>query len=284
MDEFKAGQEAVISIIINYGIYLSGLLIFVTWLVRTSLGTKALVNSVQRRTNMPVYMPFIPLLICFGGTTIIVGLTERIWPKLPEWQNTLINNLAMCLGTLTALATIIFLVRRHFSRGLKGLGLNVKTIPKDFGIAILNLLSVWPLLLFIVITTTYIGSLFMPDFELQQHYELEKIAEHSQIYLRVLIIITTIVIVPVFEELLFRGLFQTIIRSFIARPWASILLSSLLFTIVHSNASHWPALLALSVCIGYSYEKSGSLFRPIFIHMIFNATSVITVLARTTSL
>ena len=35
---------------------------------------------------------------------------------------------------------------------------------------------------------------------------------------------------------------------------------------------------SLSIGIGYSYEKSGSLFRPIFIHALFNATSIIATL------
>jgi membrane protease YdiL (CAAX protease family) len=43
---------------------------------------------------------------------------------------------------------------------------------------------------------------------------------------------------------------------------------------MHENPGHWPALFVLGVCLGYSYEKSGSLFRPIFIHLFFNVSSV----------
>jgi membrane protease YdiL (CAAX protease family) len=75
--------------------------------------------------------------------------------------------------------------------------------------------------------------------------------------------------------MLFRGLFQTMLRSISAKPWLSIAISSVLFALAHANAGHWPALFALSLCMGYSYEKSGSLLRPIFIHSLFNATSII---------
>ena len=106
-------------------------------------------------------------------------------------------------------------------------------------------------------------------------------------------------VVPLLEEMLFRGLFQTTIRSYIesfrslmvreSKPekeqakyingaWLAIVISSLLFTINHANAGHFPALFVLGVCLGYSYEKSGSLFRPVFIHAIFNAISVIATL------
>ena len=268
------------SVIINYGIYLLGVFIFVAWLIRTSLGTKSLINSVPRRTNMPIHLPFIPLLIWFGATLAVVAITEKIWPELPDWADTLINNLATCIGAIAAFAITLQLVRKHFSRRIKGLGLNVKTIPKDFGFAILNMLSVWPLLLLILLATVFIGKLFSPDFEIQRHEQLEQISEHSQIYVKILIFITTTAISPIFEELLFRGLFQTIIRSLTSKPWLSITLVSLLFTSIHANAEHWPALFVLSMCMGYSYEKSGSLFRPIFIHVIFNAISMITVMTQ----
>jgi membrane protease YdiL (CAAX protease family) len=81
-------------------------------------------------------------------------------------------------------------------------------------------------------------------------------------------------IAPTLEEMLFRGLFQSAIHSYTNRPWLSILLTSAIFAMVHSNPGHWPALAVLSVGLGYSYEKSGSLFRPIIIHALFNAASI----------
>jgi len=128
---------------------------------------------------------------------------------------------------------------------------------------------------------------------MKKHQELELILLHPQLELRVLIIITVIFVMPAFEELLFRGMFQTTVRSFLevspfsdrlrttaARSWLAIAISSGLFAAVHAYAGHWPALFALAVCMGYAYEKSGSLLRPIFIHSFFNATSIIATLTQ----
>ena len=60
--------------------------------------------------------------------------------------------------------------------------------------------------------------------------------------------------------------------------WLSIAAGAALFAIAHANTGHWPALFILGVCLGYAYEKSGSLLRPIFIHSIFNATMVVSAL------
>jgi membrane protease YdiL (CAAX protease family) len=264
------------TITIDFIIFLAGILLFGGWLLKTSLGRKALSDSVPRRNNMPPYLPFVPLFIWFGAISLAISVTEKLLPDLPDWQKAFLDNSILCIGEITAIAVIILLARASFARRLKGFGLNLRTIHKDFPAALLNLLSVWPLIATMIILTMHLGKLILgPDFEIQPHEELELIRAYSQLPVRVLIIVTAVAIVPVFEEMLFRGLFQTMLRSILLKPWPSIAISSGLFVLAHANAAHWPALFVLSVCMGYSYEKSGSLLRPIFIHSLFNATSII---------
>ncbi len=284
-------------------ICLAGAILFGGWLLKTSLGRKALANSVPRRNNMPVYLPFIPLFIWFGAVSVAIAITRELLPDLPDWQGVFLDNLILCIGAIAGMGIIIFLAEISFVRRLKGFGLNVRTIHKDFFVGVVNLLSVLPLVLLMIILTTLFGKLIWgQEFEMQQHQELELIRAYPQLPVRVLIIVTAAAIVPAFEEMLFRGLFQTMLRSFFAPhqvslgsrlfgagsrspaeptsartsngAWLSIAISSGLFTIVHPDMGHWPALFVLSLCLGYSYEKSGSLFRPIFIHSLFNALSI----------
>jgi len=258
---------------------IAGILLFGRWLLKTSFGRSALVDSVTRRNNMPLYLPFIPLFIWFGLLGLTLSITGKLLPDLAEWQEVLLVNISLCASSITTMVLIIVQVHFSFARRLKGFGLNLKKIHKDFFSAVLNLLTVWPIVMFALVTTIYLGELIWgQDFQMQQHEELESIALHPQISVRILIIVTAVVVVPVFEEMLFRGLFQTMFRSFTRRTWLSILMSSGLFATVHLNIEHWPALFVLAICMGYSYEKSGSLFRPIFIHSFFNAISIISVL------
>ena len=116
---------------------------------------------------------------------------------------------------------------------------------------------------------------------MQQHQQLEMITEYPQLPLRIMIVFLAVVIGPLLEEMLFRGFVQTAMRSFFNirnSAWPAIAASSVFFAIMHEDRGHWPALFVLGVCLGYSYEKSGSLFRPIFIHIFFNASSVATAL------
>jgi len=297
-------MEFAETITVMHLICLAGIILFARWLLKTSLGRKALADSVPRRNNMPVYLPFVPLFICFGTVWLIASITHRVFGDLQGWQSNFLDNVIICISELMAIVVIIFLARVHFARRLKGFGLNVKTIVKDFFAAFVNLLTVWPLITAAILLTIFFGEhIWGREYQMQQHQQLTMITEYPQLPLRIMIFIVAVVIASLFEEMLFRGLFQTTIRSYfeahiwspIARgtgqkdrvpasmhhsgtdrygAWAAILISSGLFAATHADTGHWPALFVLGICIGYAYEKSGSLFRPIFIHSFFNATNI----------
>jgi len=251
------------------------------WLLKTSLGRKSLVDSVPRRNNMPAYLPFLPLLIYLGFFPAAVEMTVLIIGDMPKWQKAFVENLVTIAGAIAIMVIILFLVRSSFARRLKGFGLNPRTIGKDFGIAAINYLSVWPVVMVMIILTIEAGKLFIgPDFKIEQHREIEFLTKHQQLPLIITVLFSAVIIAPIFEEMIFRGLFQTMLRSFSGKVWLSIIITSVFFVLTHKNLEHWPALFVLSVGMGYSYEKSGSLFRPIFIHAFFNATSVISTLTQ----
>ena len=257
-------------------IYLAGILLLGCWMLRTSFGGNALVDSQPRRNSMPALLGLVPMVVWFAVMAGAVSLTARFWPDLPVGRKVMFDNIFLCAAAITASTIIIILARRHFARRLKGFGLDVRTIGRDFPAAILNLLTAWPIVVLMFMVVMYLGNVVSgQDFKMPQHQELESITAYPQWPVRVLIFITAVVVMPVFEEMLFRGMFQTIIRSFVGGPWLSILITSVLFATIHSYPSHWPALFALSICLGYAYEKSGSLVRSIFIHSLFNAASVI---------
>ena len=259
-------------------IWLAGLILFACWLLDTSLGTKALADSPPRRNSMPPYLPLVPLMLWFGAVSMAVVLVQKLTPGLQGWQKIFTDNLVISIGAVVTMAAMMFLAHIHFARRLKGFGLNIRTIVKDFFMAIVNLLTAWPLMMAAITMTLIFAKLISgQEYEMQQHQQLEMITEYPQLPLRIMIVFVAVVIAPLLEEMLFRGFIQTAIRSFFNirnSAWPAIAASSVFFAIMHANPGHWPALFILGVCLGYSYEKSGSLFRPIFIHLFFNASSV----------
>ena len=273
-------RQLTSSINIDHVIGLIGIAIFATWLLRTSLGRRSLVDSQPRRNSMAPYVPFIPFFAWFFGAFFLQSLVLVVRPV--EGQQKMFQDQAVyCIAAvLTVMGLIVPLAQFHFARGLKGFGLRIRTMPRDLGVAFINLLAVWPLVLGAIVTTAVIGQLIYQlvwgqDFEMPQHEALKEMTEHPATALQVLLIVLAVVVAPLTEEMIFRGLFQTMIRSYLGRPWLAIAMTSVLFAMVHGNLTHWPALFVLSLGLGYSYEKSGSLFRPIFMHAFFNGLAVL---------
>jgi membrane protease YdiL (CAAX protease family) len=59
-----------------------------------------------------------------------------------------------------------------------------------------------------------------------------------------------------------------------AARWASIVLTSLIFSSVHP-AWTIPPIFVLSLCLGYAYERTGNLWAVMTMHAMFNTTSTV---------
>ncbi|MBN2138751.1 MAG: CPBP family intramembrane metalloprotease [Sedimentisphaerales bacterium] len=264
-----------------------GLILFGIWLLRTSWGRKALTDSRPRPNNMPPYLPLLALLVWFAAVPIVLWPIGKLIGDLPDWQSEGLKNLVYCLVGMSIAMGIMFAVKVYFPRGLKGFGLDLRTAGRDFAAACVNLLAVWPLVVTAILLTTRLGRLIWgPDFQMPRHEQLQLVGQYSQWSLRVLVFLVAAVVAPLLEEILFRGLVQTVIRSLLEKAgysqsaWPAIAAGSALFVAAHANPAHWPGLFVLSMCMGYSYEKSGSLLRPIIIHALFNGIMVSAVLTQ----
>lgn len=89
---------------------------------------------------------------------------------------------------------------------------------------------------------------------------------------------------PLIEEFLFRGILQSYLRTKFNKV-LSIFLSALLFALFHFSLSQKAANIPLIVSLftfacylGFSYEKTRSLWTSIVLHVTFNAVSVIRII------
>ncbi len=84
------------------------------------------------------------------------------------------------------------------------------------------------------------------------------------------------VVAPLAEEFFFRGFVQTMFVGVLDRRWSAIVLTSIAFGMVHYPQPHAvPALIFLSLLLGYAYERTGSLMAPVAIHALFNLKSLL---------
>ena len=104
--------------------------------------------------------------------------------------------------------------------------------------------------------------------QLQQAFEM--LMQHP------LGIISTVSMAPVVEELLFRGAIEGHLLRIWKKPAYAIIVSSLLFGLVHGNLVQAPFAFLLGLALGWIYYHTGSLLPSILMHFINNLTATLT--------
>jgi membrane protease YdiL (CAAX protease family) len=82
------------------------------------------------------------------------------------------------------------------------------------------------------------------------------------------------VIVPIAEEIFFRGLLYSWLRQTL-KIWPAILISSALFGVLHGEISIAGATFVMGIILAWIYEKSTSLWPAISIHIINNSIKLL---------
>ena len=96
-----------------------------------------------------------------------------------------------------------------------------------------------------------------------------------QMMSRPLGIFSTVIMAPIMEELLFRGAIQDQLMRVWKNPLWAILVSSLLFGVVHGNPAQIPFACVIGIALGWVYYKTGSLLPCFFMHFVNNGTAVV---------
>ncbi|MBU3179901.1 CPBP family intramembrane glutamic endopeptidase [Clostridium psychrophilum] len=87
-------------------------------------------------------------------------------------------------------------------------------------------------------------------------------------------IFSTIVIAPIYEEIIFRGILLRGMARKIS-PNIALLVSALLFAVVHMNIAQGINAFFLGIVLGLIYLRSGSIYLSIFAHFINNLMALL---------
>ena len=85
-----------------------------------------------------------------------------------------------------------------------------------------------------------------------------------------LVVVSSVLLAPLGEELLFRGLFLGSLRAAGAPAVPAVIGVALLFAAVHPPQD-WAPLFALALVLGWSRERTGSVRPAVVAHALFNA-------------
>lgn len=89
-----------------------------------------------------------------------------------------------------------------------------------------------------------------------------------------LYLVMGVIVAPIFEEILFRGMVLSGLKRFSAS--FALVFSALVFAFAHLNLYQGISVFGMGLAMGFMYLKSGSLQVPIFIHFVNNLIALLT--------
>lgn len=93
----------------------------------------------------------------------------------------------------------------------------------------------------------------------------------------VVMIITAVIMAPIFEEIIFRGIIQKGLMNNGVEPWKAIVIASVIFGLVHGNPWQFVGAVLLGCVLGLVYYKTKSLLLPMLLHGFNNLCSTLLV-------
>ena len=94
-----------------------------------------------------------------------------------------------------------------------------------------------------------------------------------------LLILTMVVIAPIYEEVMFRGILWSAVREQFEGAkgvWVTSLITSILFAIIHLQYEIYEmsVIFLLALLLSYARARSNSLYLPIILHIINNGVAM----------
>jgi membrane protease YdiL (CAAX protease family) len=195
------------------------------------------------------------------------------------WRTIIGGNIAQ----LMVIAAMLWIASQAFTAGLRGFGIGRQPFDRDLVTAVRGLLVSFCLCNLIVWATEAVFHLFAPRFELPPHSVFTTLSmPTTPSFVRFNAILGAVLLAPVGEELLFRGILQSGFRKLLPprshslyHRWIAIVCVATLFGLMHlTTPQHVPALIVLGILLGILYERTGSILAPIYLHVLFNCKSL----------
>ncbi|MGD2072580.1 MAG: type II CAAX endopeptidase family protein [Candidatus Thorarchaeota archaeon] len=215
-------------------------------------------------SRMPT-QPLIPDDVNWGGTPMLVIVIAFF---IISFMVTLFSSTAGSYASSLALILLpLYLVVVTYERSPDIMGFRIPTMKW-----LLLVIPALPVLLFsneliYTITERILGQ-----------FPLEELMEQIITEDPLLMGINTGVVGPIGEEVFFRGFVYTgLRRKFGVR--GGIFWSSLFFGLTHGIPWQIPYAFVAGIILAYVYEKTGSLYSPIILHVVNNSLSVIGIIS-----
>ncbi len=236
----------------------------------------------RKATSWPqlriIPLSLVDMILLIGGGFVVLGevlspmisipfssaLTAQLAPPLGESFQVLVGYVVMTSPPL--------LILRNQLRGLAHL-----ESPSDgwiqwglspWNTALVKALLGWLMALPPVLLTGWLMSFFFGD-QGGSNPLLELVLSSRDPIALLLLVVTTVALAPLFEELVFRGVLIPVLVRSMGRSGA-VLISSFVFAMAHLSVSEFPPLFVLGIGLALLRLSSGRLLPCVLMHALWN--------------
>lgn len=106
-------------------------------------------------------------------------------------------------------------------------------------------------------------------------YQGEELEHRQQLFSGIAGALNACIFGPLIEEICFRGIVLDGLLKTRCRPWLAILISALLFALLHGLGANFVTALLFGILVGWLYWRTGSIIPGLIIHVTNNSLTAI---------
>ena len=225
-------------------------------------------------------LSIIDMIILISGGFVVIG--EVVLPALIiPITDLLFNNfdsplkeslrvfIGYCSMTIGPLLIIRYQLKGLVPSGLDGGWLQWKIKPMKEGVV--KSISGWLMIMPLVLLIGWIMNEIIGD-QGGSNPLLELVLSSNDFVPLFLLLITTVFLAPIFEELVFRGILLPVLVSKVGKV-SGVVLSALIFALAHLSVGELPPLFVLGIGLGLMRLSSGRLFPCALMHSLWNGVT-----------
>lgn len=166
----------------------------------------------------------------------------------------------------------IFAFDYFIARPQTGKNLNFNFSPTNAG----TYLLIFPMMLGMMFIAEFItGQIPITGPFFGKYYEFFSRLMEQMTNDKATMIVLAVIMAPIFEEIVFRGIIQKGLINKGMNPATAIIISSVVFGLVHGNPWQFVGAVLLGCVLGLVYHKTKSLLLPVLLHAFNNLCSSI---------
>lgn len=213
------------------------------------------------------------MFVCLGVGVVTAGLLRQFGVPAFKSPDSFANILLATLSFQGVTWLLIFnFLKQHKVNWRDAFGLRNANLDKSILLAVITLIVMLPIILQL---EQYSAQLLQKiGWPLEDERAVTLIVNAKSVWLHIYLAFFAIVLAPVAEEFMFRGVLFPFIKQlgFPKLAWFGV---SFLFALIHANAPTLVPLFVFALVLTWLYQKTDCLFAPIAAHSLFNTANLV---------